>query len=84
MKQTEGKHWKIERKKIEEYEEIQLTTIKISGFTFYVKHILLENIVWKKSSLYHQILLTVLCVAGYLNLVIIQQSSIYINMQIIV
>ena len=38
----------MERNKSEEYEESQITTIKIFGFTFYVKHILLKNIVWKK------------------------------------
>ena len=48
-KRTEEKHWKMETKENKEYEESQITTIKIFGITFYVKHfILLENIVWKK------------------------------------
>ena len=38
----------MERNKSEEYEQSQITTRKIFGFTFYIKHILLENIVWKK------------------------------------
>ena len=40
--------WKMKRKKNEEYEESQITTINISGFTFYVKnYMLLKNIVWE-------------------------------------
>ena len=39
----------MERKKNKQYEESQITTMKIFGITFYVKHfILLENIIWKK------------------------------------
>ena len=67
-KQKEEKHWKTKRKKNEEYKESKITTINIFGFAFYIKkYILLENIVWKKSSLRHHILFTVLCVAEYLK-----------------
>ena len=54
-KVTEEKQWKAKRKKNEEYEESEITTIYIFGFKFYVawKHHL------KKSCLYHQILFTV-------------------------
>ena len=54
-KQTEEKHWKLKRKKNEEYEESQITAIYIFGFKLYFarKHNL------KKSCLYHQILFTV-------------------------
>ena len=39
----------MEGKKNKQHEESQITTMKIFGITFYVKHfILLENIVWKK------------------------------------
>ena len=34
-KQTEEKHWKLKRKKNEEYEESQITTIYIFGFKLY-------------------------------------------------
>ena len=34
-KQTEEKHWKVTRKKSEEYEENQITTIYIFGFKLY-------------------------------------------------
>ena len=44
-KQAEEKHSKMKRKKNKEYRESQIT-IKIVGFTFYIKdHILLENII---------------------------------------
>ena len=40
------KHSKMKKTKNEEYRESQMTTIYISGFTFYIKnHILLENII---------------------------------------
>ena len=54
-KQTEEKHWKLKRKKNEEYEESQITTIYIFGFQLHFarKHNL------KKSGLYHQISITV-------------------------
>ena len=54
----------MKRKKSEEYEESQITTIYIFiGFKLYFawKHSL------KKSCLYLEILFTVLCAAGYLN-----------------
>ena len=62
-KQTEEKHWKLKRKKNEEYEESQITTIYIFGFKLYFarKHNL------RKRCLCHQILLQFLCVAGYLK-----------------
>ena len=48
-RKIEEKHWKIKRKKNEEYRESQITTINIFGFTFYIKnHILLENIACKR------------------------------------
>ena len=48
-KQAEEKHWKMQRKKNEEYRESQITTINNFGFNFYIKkYILLENIIWKK------------------------------------
>ena len=53
-KPTEEKHWKIKRKKNEEYREIQITTIHVICFTFciyiyiYIQNILLEHTVWKE------------------------------------
>ena len=48
-KQAEEKHWKMQRKKNEEYRESQITTINNFGFNFYIKnYILVENIIWKK------------------------------------
>ena len=54
----------MKTKKNEEYKESQITTMSISGFTFFIKnYILLKNIVVKgkkvKSSLYHHISFTV-------------------------
>ena len=65
-KQTEEKHWKVKRKKNEEYEESQITTVYIFGFKLYSapKHSL------KKSCLHLYTIkfyLQFLCVAGYLK-----------------
>ena len=59
---------KSEEKKNEEYKESQITTIYIFGFKlcFARKHNL------KKNCVYHQILLQILCVAGYGTVMIYQ------------
>ena len=69
----------MKRKQNEEYKESQITTIFIFGFKlgFARKH----NS--KKICVYHQILLQILCVAGY-DTVMIYQIWIYINIQIII
>ena len=82
-KQTEEKHWKVTRKKNEEYEENQITTIYIFGFKLYFarKHNL------RKSCLYHQILFTVFMRCRYADIwktLTIHQIWIYINIQIII
>ena len=64
--QTEKKHWKVKRKKNEEYEESPITTIYIFGFKLYFarKHSM------KKSCLHlytMKFYLQFLCVAGYLK-----------------
>ena len=74
-RKIEEKHWKIKRKKNEEYRESQITTINIFGFTFYIKnHILLENIACKR------VVSTIIFYLRYAlqdiwNAVMIQQSS---------
>ena len=62
-KQTEEKHRKVKRKKNEGFEESQITTIHIFCFKLYFA----QKHNWKNSCLYHQVLFTVLCVAGYLK-----------------
>ena len=62
-KQTEETHWKVKRKKNEEYEEGQITTIYINVLNY----ILLENIIWKKAVFTNKFYLQFLCVAGYLK-----------------
>ena len=67
-KQTKENDLKMKRKKNEAYEESQITTIYIFGFKlcFARKHDL------KKNCVYHQILLQILCVAGYDTVIIYQ------------
>ena len=55
IKQTEEKHLKMKRKKNEEHEESQITTIYIFGFKLYFG----RKYNLKKSCLYYQILFTV-------------------------
>ena len=65
-KKTEEKHWKMRRKKNEEYRESQVTTINIFDFTFYILYF-----AWKQSL--KKVVYTVafylqfLYVAGYLK-----------------
>ena len=67
-KETEEKHWKMKRKKNEEYKESQITTINVFGFTFYIKkYILLESIVWKKVVYVITFYLHILFVGWYLK-----------------
>ena len=85
-KQAEEKHWKVKRKKNEEYEESQITTIYIFiGFKSYFarKHIL------KTSCLYlytipWNFIYSFYALQDVGNTVIIHQSSIYINIQIVI
>ena len=60
-KQTEEKHWKVKRKKNEEYEESQITTIYIFGFKLYFSRN--HNLKVHTIKFYLQFL----CVAGYLK-----------------
>ena len=84
-KQAEEKHWKVKRKKNEEYEESQITTIYIFiGFKLYFarKHIL-------KSCLYlytipWNFIYSFYALQDVGNAVMIHQSSIYINIQMII
>ena len=73
----------MKRKKNEEHKESQ---IHIFSFAFYIKsYILLESIVREKSSLYHHILFTVFYELNDIwNAVMIHQSLIEINIQIII
>ena len=58
----------MKRKKNQEYDESQITTICIFGFTLYIKnYILLENIVWKKVICTIKFYLQFLCVVAYLK-----------------
>ena len=63
-KQTEEKHWKVTRKKNEEYEENQITTIYIFGFKLYFAR---KHIDKKKAVCTIQFYLQFLRVAGYLK-----------------
>ena len=54
-KQTEEKHWKVKRKKNEEYEDGQITKIYVFGFKLYFA----QKLNLKKSCFYHQIFFTV-------------------------
>ena len=62
-KQTEEKHWKVKRKKNEEYEESQMITIYVFGFKLYFvrKHSS------KKVVYTIKFYLQILSVAGYLK-----------------
>ena len=62
-KQTEEKHWKVKRKKNEEYEESQITTI----YKLVLNYILLKNKIWKEVVYTIKFYLQFLCVAGYLK-----------------
>ena len=53
----------MKRKKNEEYEEGQITTIYINVLNY----ILLENIIWKKAVFTNKFYLQFLCAAGYLK-----------------
>ena len=54
-KQTEEKHWKVKRKKNEEYEDGQITKIYVFGFKLYFA----QKLNLKKSCFYLQIFFTV-------------------------
>ena len=62
-KQTEEKHWKVRRKKNEEYEETEITTI----YKLVSCYILLENMIWKKVVYTIKFYLQFLCIARYLK-----------------
>ena len=62
-KQTEEKHWKVKRKKNEEYEESQITTV----YKLVLNYILLKNKTWKEVVYTIKFYLQFLCVAGYLK-----------------
>ena len=79
----------MKTKKNEEYKESQITTMSIFGFTLFIKnYILLKNIAAKgkkvKSSLYHHISFTFLCVVGYLKRDNDTPKSIYTNIIIMI
>ena len=63
-KQTEEKHWKIMRKKNEEYEESHIIAIYIFGFkSYFSRKLNLKKVVYTI-----KFYLQFLCVAGYLKL----------------
>ena len=81
QKQTEEKHWKVKRKKNEEYEESQITIIYTS---LVLNCILLENIFWKTVAYIFIPSNFIYAFQDTWNKVMMQQNSIYINIQIII
>ena len=85
-KQTEEKHWKVKRKKNEEYEESQITTIYIFiGFKLYFarKHIL-KTICLYLYTIPWNFIYSFYALQDVWNTVMIHQSSIYINIQVMI
>ena len=85
-KQAEEEHWKVKRKKNEEYEESQITTIYIFiGFKLYFarKHIL-KTICLYLYTIPWNFIYSFYALQDVWNTVMIHQSSIYINIQIII
>ena len=85
-KQAEEKHWKVKRKKNEEYEESQITTIYIFiGFKLYFarKHIL-KTICLYLYTIPWNFIYSFYALQDVWNTVMIHQSSIYINIQVMI